>query len=71
MLETLMFAETLAGIILLKSAVDVIKVAIGTAKDVSEIADFINQLFTGEQQIQRKKDQEEMMIGAAVILGCL
>tara|TARA_B100000963_G_C22254288_1_gene505636 strand:+ start:369 stop:569 length:201 start_codon:yes stop_codon:yes gene_type:complete len=66
-----MFAETLAGITLLKSAVDVIKVAIGTAKDVSEIADFINQLFTGEQQIQRKKDQEEMMIGAAVILGCL
>ena len=50
-----MFAETLAGIALVKSAVDGIKGAISTAKDVGEIADFIDQLFTGEQQIQRKR----------------
>ena len=49
-----MFAETLAGIALVKSAVDGIKSAIGTARDISEIADDIDKLFTGEQQIQRK-----------------
>ena len=50
-----MFAETLAGIALVESAVDGIKVAISTAKDISEIADDIDKLFTGEQQIQKKK----------------
>lgn len=54
-----MFAETLAGIALVKSAVDGIKGAIGTAKDVGEIADFIDQLFTGEQQIQRKRIKKQ------------
>ena len=53
-----MFAETLAGIALVKSAVDGIKSAIGTARDISEIADDIDKLFTGEQQIQKKKHQE-------------
>ena len=66
-----MFAETLAGIALVKSAVDGIKSAISTAKDISEIADDIDKLFTGEQQIQKKKQQEEFMVGAAVILGLL
>ena len=50
-----MFAETLAGFALVKSAVDGIKSAIGTARDISEIADDIDKLFTGEQQIQKKK----------------
>ena len=50
-----MFAETLAGIALVGSAVDGIKGAISTAKDISEIADNIDKLFTGEQQIQKKK----------------
>ena len=54
-----MFAETLAGIAMVKSAVDGIKGAIGTAKDVGEIADFIDQLFTGEQQIQRKRIKKQ------------
>ena len=49
-----MFAETLGGIALVKSAVDGIKSAISTAKDTSEIADDIDKLFTGEQQIQKK-----------------
>lgn len=52
-----MFAETLAGIALVKSAVDGIKSAISTAKDISEIADDIDKLFTGEQQIQKKKQK--------------
>ena len=53
-----MFAETLAGIALVKSAVDGIKCAIGTARDVGEIADFLDQLFVGEQQIQKKKNKK-------------
>ena len=52
-----MIAETLAGIALVKSAVDGIKGAISTAKDISEIADDIDKLFTGEQQIQKKKQK--------------
>ena len=54
-----MFAETLAGIALVKSAVDGIKSAIATAKDISEIADDIDKLFTGEQQIQKKKQKKQ------------
>jgi len=54
-----MFAETLAGIALVKSAVDGIKSAIGTAKDISEIADDIDKLFIGEQQIQKKKIKKQ------------
>ena len=53
-----MFAETLAGIALVKSAVDGIKSAIGTARDISEIADDLDKLFTGEQQIQKKKNKK-------------
>ena len=52
-----MFAETLAGIALVKSAVDGIKSAILTARDVGEIADELDKLFTGEQQIQKKKQK--------------
>ena len=52
-----MFAETLAGIALVKSAVDGIKSAISTARDVGEIADELDKLFTGEQQIQKKKQR--------------
>jgi len=54
-----MFAETPAGIALLKSAVDGFKSAIGAAKDVGEIFDFIDQLFTSEQQIQKKKQKKQ------------
>ena len=63
-----MFAETLAGIALVKSAVDGIKSAIGTAKDISEFADDIDKLLTGEQQIQRKriKKQNDTFSGGSV-----
>ena len=50
-----MIAETLAGIALVKSAVDGIKSAIGTAKDISEIAGHIDNLFEGEKQVQQKR----------------
>ena len=53
-----MFAETLAGIALVKSAVNGFKFAIGTAREISEIADDINKPFTGEQQIQKKKQNK-------------
>ena len=52
-----MFAGTLAGIALVESAVDGIKSAIGTARDISEIADDIDKLFTCDQQIQKKKQK--------------
>ena len=42
---------------MVKSAVDGIKSAIGTARDISEIADDIDKLFTGEKQIQKKKQK--------------
>jgi len=48
-------AETLAGIALVKSAVDGIKSVINTANDVSEIAGYIDQLFEGEKQVQKKR----------------
>lgn len=54
-----MIAETLAGIALVKSAVDGIKSAISTAKDVGEIADELDKLFIGEQQIQKKKQKKQ------------
>lgn len=50
--------EVLTGIALVKSAVDGLKSAIGTAKDVSEIAGFIDQMFQGEQEIQRRKQKK-------------
>ena len=52
-----MFAEKLAGIALVKSAVDGIKGAISTAKDISEIAGDIDKLFTCKQQIQKNKQK--------------
>ena len=50
-----MIAETLAGIALVKSAVDGIKSAIGTAKDIGEIAGYVDHLFEGEKQIRHQR----------------
>ena len=52
-----MFAETLAGIALEQVDDRRVQKAISTAKDISEIADDIDKLFTGEQQIQKKKQK--------------
>lgn len=53
-----MIAETLAGIALVKSAVDGIKSAIGTANDIGEIAGHIDKLFEGERQVQQKRGKK-------------
>jgi len=54
-----MIAETMAGIALVKSAVEGIKSAIGTANDISEIASHIDSLFEGEKQIQQKRIKKQ------------
>ena len=46
-------AETLAGLALVNSAVKGIKSAIGTAKDISAVADQIDDLFKGRKDIKK------------------
>jgi len=52
-----MIAETMAGIALVKGAVEGIKSAISTANDIGEIAHHIDNLFQGEQQIQKDRSK--------------
>jgi len=47
-------AETLAGLALVNSTVKGIKSAIGTAKDISSIADDIDKLFKGKEEVKQK-----------------
>ena len=54
-----MIAETMAGIALVKGAVDGIKSIIGTANDISDIAGHIDNLFEGERQIQQKRNNKQ------------
>ena len=60
-----MIAETLAGIALVKSAVDGIKSAINTANDISDIAGHIDNLFAGEKQVQQTRNKK----ASAVSIG--
>ena len=53
-----MIAETMAGIALVKGAVDGIKSIIGTANDVSDIASYVDKLFEGEKQVQQKRNSK-------------
>jgi len=53
-----MIAEALAGIALVKSAVEGIQSAINTANDISDIASHIDNLFEGEKQIQKKRSKK-------------
>ena len=53
-----MIAETLAGIALVKSAVDGIKSVIGTANDIGDIAGHIDNLFAGEKQVQQQRSKK-------------
>jgi hypothetical protein len=48
----------MAGIALVKGAVDGIKSMIGTANDVSEIAGYIDKLFEGEKQVQQQRNKK-------------
>ena len=56
-----MIAETLAGIALVKSAVDGIKSTINTANDIGDIAGYIDQLFQGEKQVQQDRAKKSGM----------
>jgi len=51
-------STALAGIALFKSAVDGIKSAIGTANDLGDIAGYIDNLFEGENQVQKKRNKK-------------
>ena len=53
-----MIAEAMAGIALVKGAVDSIKSVINTANDVSEITGYIDKLFEGEKQVQQKRNKQ-------------
>lgn len=53
-----MIAETLAGIALVKSAVDGIKSAIGTASDIGDIAGQIDALFAGQKQVNEARNKK-------------
>lgn len=52
-------AETLAGIALVQQAVKAIKGGLETAKDLSSLAGDIDNLFTGERQIQQKRNKKQ------------
>ena len=56
-----MIAETLAGISLVKAAVDGIKSTINTANDIGDIAGFIDKLFEGEKQVQQDRAKKSGM----------
>ena len=58
-----MIAETLAGIALVKSAVDGIKSVIGTANDIGDIAGHIDSLFEGEKQVQQNRNKKAGNVG--------
>jgi len=50
-----MIAEALAGIALVKSAVDGIKSTINTANDIGDIAKYVDNLLEGEKQVQQQR----------------
>jgi hypothetical protein len=64
-----MIAETLAGIALVKSAVDGIKSAINTANDISDIAGHIDNLFAGEKQVQQTRNKKASTPGLSDQFG--
>ena len=53
-----MIAETLAGIVLVKSAVDGIKSTINTANDIGDIAKYVDNLLEGEKQVQQQRSKK-------------
>lgn len=51
-------AEVLTGIALVKQSVDFIKSNIDTVNDIKQITDQIENLFEGEEQVQRKRNKK-------------
>ena len=60
-----MIGEVLAGAALIKSSVSAIKSAIGTAEDISDIAGKIDQLFLGQEQIKKAKQDQNNLTSVA------
>lgn len=52
-----MIGEALAGIALVKGAVDAIKSGINTANDVKEITSHLDKMFEGRDQIQKDRSK--------------
>lgn len=53
-----MIAEVLAGISLVKASVDFIKSNVNTAKDIGEIAGAIDDLFKGNDELQKQRSKK-------------
>ena len=51
-------AEVLAGISLVKASVDFIKSNIDTAKDIGEIAGAVDDLFRGQDEVEKKRSKK-------------
>ena len=51
-------AEVLAGISLVKASVEFIKSNIDTAKDVGEIASAVDDLFRGQDEVEKKRSSK-------------
>ena len=51
-------STTLAGIALVKQSVDFIKTHISTVQDIGQIAGQIDNLFTGEKQVQQARNKK-------------
>ena len=51
-------AEVLAGISLVKASVEFIKSNIDTAKDVGEIASAVDDLFRGQDEVEKKRSKK-------------
>ena len=56
-----MIGEVLAGAALIKSSVSAIKSAIGKAKDVGEIASFIDNIFLGKAQLEKQQQSAKSL----------
>ena len=52
-----MLAEAMAGMALVKSGVEFIKSNIQTAQDISKFAGAIDDMFTGQEQINKKRSK--------------
>jgi len=62
-------AEILAGIALVKSSVEFIKSNIDTAKDIGEMAEAIDGLFKGTEEVQKKSNKKSGVGGLADQFG--
>ena len=60
-----MIGDVLAGAAVIKSSVSAIKGTIGTAKDVGEIASFIDNIFLGKAQLEKQQQSANSLNSVA------